>query len=36
MEVASLKDAEWLCYRGSQLNGERIVVRGVESLMEGE
>ena len=26
MEVASLKEGEWLCYRGSQFNGERIIM----------
>ena len=35
MEVASLKEGEWLCYRGSQFNGERIIMLAdVASLME--
>ena len=25
-EVASLKEAEWSCYRGGQFNGERMVL----------
>ena len=26
MEVDSLKEGEWSCYRGGQLNGGRIVI----------
>ena len=37
MEVASLKEGEWLCYRGGLFNGEGIGhVREVASLMQGE
>ena len=36
MEVASLNEGEWLCYRGSQFNGGGVVVTEVASLKEGE
>ena len=36
MEVASLKEGEWLCYRGSLFNGGGMVVTEVASLKEGE
>ena len=36
MEVASLNEGEWLCYRGSQFNGGGVVVTEVDSLKEGE
>ena len=36
MEVASLKEGEWFCYRGGLFNGEELVMLGVASLMEGE
>ena len=48
MEVASLKEGEWFCYRGGlfnggglvmlggQFNGGRMVVMEVDSLKEGE
>ena len=36
MEVASLKEGEWFCYRGSLFNGGRIIVTEVASLKEGE
>ena len=26
MEVVSLKEGEWSCYRGAQFNGERMVM----------
>ena len=36
MEVASLKEGEWPCYRGGQFNGEHGHVTEVASLMERE
>ena len=36
MELASLNEGEWLCYRGSLFNGGGIVVTEVASLKEGE
>ena len=36
MEVASLKEGEWFCYRGSLFNGGGLVMLEVASLMEGE
>ena len=35
MEVASLNEGEWLCYRGSLFNGVGIVVTEVASLKGG-
>ena len=34
--MANLKEGEWLCYRGSEFNGETIIMLEVASLMEGE
>ena len=36
MEVGSLKEGEWSCYRGGQFNGENGHSMEVASLMEGE
>ena len=36
MEVASLNDGEWLCYRGSLFNGGGMAVTEVASFKEGE
>ena len=36
MDVASLNEGEWLCYRGSLSNGGGMVVTEVASLKEGE
>ena len=36
MEVTSLNEREWLCYRGSLFNGGGMVVTEVASLKEGE
>ena len=36
MEVASLKEGEWSCYRGGQFNGENGHVMEVVSLMKRE
>ena len=36
MEVASLKDVQWSCYRGGQFKGGSIIVTEVASLKEGE
>ena len=36
IEVASLNDGEWLCYRGSLFNGGGMVLTEVASLKEGE
>ena len=36
MEVDSLKEGEWFCYRGGLFNGEELVMLEVASLMEGE
>ena len=36
MEVASLKEAEWFCYKGGLFNGEGSDMLEVASLMEGE
>ena len=33
MEVASLKEGEWSCYRGGQFKGSRIIVTEVAGLM---
>ena len=35
MEVVSLKQGEWLCYRGGQFEREKGYVTEVASLMEG-
>ena len=36
MEVASLNEGEWLCYRGNLFNAGVLVVTEVASLKEGE
>ena len=36
IEVASLMEGEWSCYRGGQFNGGRMVMLQKWSLMEGE
>ena len=36
MEVASLKEGEWFCYRGGLFNGGRMVMLQKWSLIEGE
>ena len=36
IEVASLNEGEWLCYKGSLFNGGGMVLTEVASLKEGE
>ena len=36
MDVASLNEGEWLCYRGSLFNGGGMSVTEVASFKEGE
>ena len=36
MEVASSKEGEWFCYRGSLFNGGEMVLTEVASLKQGE
>ena len=36
LELASLMEGEWSCYRGGLFNGGGMVMTEVASLMEGE